>query len=144
MFAFVRYVLTEMPVGFAAEPSSNVPIHRLPMPLGDAPTMEPPSLAALPSSSRYQIRQGDGSPLNFELELEQYCACRNIPPPEYSAIETFLKGRFMVIVKVGNVEYGGGKNFESIDVARENATLVALASIGLDTLKREAEGKIFC
>ena len=62
----------------------------------------------------------------------------NLPPPTYHLTEA--DQRFKVSVAVCGVEYSGEKDFESTDRARENAMLIALASIGLAALSREIEG----
>ncbi len=116
---------------FEPQPRS-IPGDRL---LGGIPTTEPP-----PANYR-QIRNKANIPLNFELELERYCLARSFPPPTYCVTE--VKGqRYRVTVKVSDAEYGGVRDFESVDLARENATLVALASIGLAALTKEVAGKV--
>ena len=62
-----------------------------------------------------------------------------LPLPTYHPMEEAGQ-RFKVSVDLCGIKYGGGKDFESPQRARENATLITLASIGLAALNREVQG----
>lgn len=76
---------------------------------------------------------------SFEKKLENYCLRNKFPPPKYTIVqkETTI---FMAKVCINGQEYPGSREFGSLDVAKENATLVALATIGLQELERERTG----
>lgn len=75
---------------------------------------------------------------DFEKELERFCQLHNLSPPLYSISEK--KGRFVARVKVDGRKYGGSRDYEAFEVARESATLIALACIGLQALKMGDRG----
>lgn len=84
--------------------------------------------------------RGRSKPRNFGDELQQYCQSRDLSPPEYCTSEK--GGRFVSRVKVGGAEYGGSKDYDSWDLAKENATLTALACIGLQALDMSDGGTV--
>ena len=69
---------------------------------------------------------------HFEVELERLCQSRAVAPPTYSVKEK--SGRFRAWVEVQGVTYSTSKDYESFDIARESATLTALACIGLQAM----------
>ena len=75
---------------------------------------------------------------DFLRELEKYCELQNCSPPKYNMVERHK--RFTARVTANGKEYGGFNDFESFDAAKENATLMALASIGMERLSIKATG----
>ena len=82
---------------------------------------------------RMRITENPMPLYNFEEELEQYCLSQSFLSPDYRVTED--GARFTAHVRVNGVKYGTAKTYESEDLARESATLVALACIGLRALK---------
>ena len=76
---------------------------------------------------------------DYSQKLERYCNARDLLPPEYEVNES--DGKFICTVKIrGNGEYSSG-NSESEAQAKDYASLVALAEMGLSLLNiNEAEG----
>ena len=71
-------------------------------------------------------------PLSFVKTLENYCQMFTLPPPVFTVTED--DERFSAVVTVGEKEYRGASAQETEEHAKENATLVALACIGMEAL----------
>lgn len=69
---------------------------------------------------------------DYSQKLEKLCNARGLPLPEYDVNES--DGKFVATVTVhGNGQYLSG-DFESYDQAKDYASLIALAEVGLSLL----------
>lgn len=69
---------------------------------------------------------------DYSQKLEKLCNARALPPPAYDVNES--DGKFVATVTVhGNGQYYSG-DFKSYDQAKDYASLIALAEVGLSLL----------
>jgi dsRNA-specific ribonuclease len=70
---------------------------------------------------------------DYSRKLEQLCNARGLPVPEFDVRES-PEGKFSATVAVGDDEYLSGGDSESFAQAKDYASLVALAEVGLSLL----------
>ena len=75
---------------------------------------------------------------NFEAELERYCSWRQILPPVYTIMVEWAV--FIGKVVVDGVEYGSNRGQSTFHLAREDAAIIAIASLGLQVLQMQYKG----
>jgi hypothetical protein len=97
-----------------------------------------PAGVRVSSSSPLKNTAHGGHVLDVDRELERYCRVCGFPPPVFNVDEN--KSRFLGRVSVGGVEYFGYGDQPSAVVAKKNAALVALASIGVQALRLQEQG----
>ena len=76
---------------------------------------------------------GGGGGACYTRKLEQLCNSRGLPFPEYGVRES-AGGRFSATVTIGEEQYLCGSESESYSQAKEQASLIALAEVGLSLL----------
>ena len=93
-------------------------------------------------------RPSNGSPsdaADYSRKLEQLCGAQCLPPPEYDVCES-AGGKFTATVTIGGEEYLSNES-ETYSQAKEYASLVALAEVGLSLLNindREEGEQLIC
>lgn len=122
--------------------SIPVPLRRLPPPTRglslDSSLQAHPKLTSLQtgtSPSKRQYTASTSVPLSndFVKELDNYCQIYKLSPPIYSITEK--NKRFVASVAVGGQQYQGTRDHETFERAKEQATLVALACIGMQAVR---------
>lgn len=112
--------------------SPVVPYHQ--QQVAQVPHTQPPAQ----HHQQQMVQAHIATKINFGEALERYCQQHGFPTPVYKVIENHK--RFSSRVVVGWDCYDSAGNYESFELAKEVATLVALASIGLQVLQVGEKG----
>ena len=96
-----------------------------------------------PSKRKDTTSKNAPSSNSFIKDLDTHCQIYNLSAPVYSITEK--RKRFTAEVVVDGTNYRGTRDHETFEQAKEYATLVALASIGMQALRVRGTGiVVYC